>query len=242
MVQPATYSFAVRAAELDCRGRLTLPALADMLQEAAGRHAAQLGLSSYDLFARGLTWVLSRLKIGLSHFPGFMEEVEVRTWPCGGDRHRALRSFHVTSDGKEVAVAGSSWLVIDLAKRQAAPLPFDPDRLCAEEAVCTDFSKNIHPVRAPSCSDDLGVRWHDLDINGHVNNVNYIRWLLDALPETHLRSHVPSGLEIVFRGEALLGDRVKALAESPAPGHYLHQLVRPDGSELVRASSTWTPE
>ena len=51
----------------------------------------------------------------------------------------------------------------------------------------------------------------DLDRNNHVNNTNYARWMLDAMPnptEMEIREY-----EVNFLAEAFLGDEIAILSQ-----------------------------
>jgi hypothetical protein len=70
--------------------------------------------------ARGVTWVLSRLRLENPVAIALGDEVEIETWPSGMERLFALREFVVRrrADGAEVARASTQWLVLDLATRK----------------------------------------------------------------------------------------------------------------------------
>jgi medium-chain acyl-[acyl-carrier-protein] hydrolase len=86
------------------------------------------------------------------------------------------------------------------------------------------------------------VRLSELDMNRHANNVSVIAWALDALPDEVVLGTSLAELEIEFRAEALLGDRmlsrVHRLVEGSAT--FLHRLIREsDGREVARARTLW---
>ena len=64
------------------------------------------------------------------------------------------------------------------------------------------------------------VRNSDHDMQGHVNNVRYAQWVLDALPPALHRAHVLRGYEANFLAETHLGDRIEVRAAplEPAAG------------------------
>lgn len=73
-------TFRVRASEVDAAGEATLPALCNLLQEAADRHAASLGVAVDQILAEhGETWVLHRLALRLHRPARWRDEVTVET-------------------------------------------------------------------------------------------------------------------------------------------------------------------
>ena len=72
-------AFTVRSYEAGIANHVTLPTLCNYMQEAAGVNAARLGWGIQDLQAEGLTWMLSRLRVGVIHYVPWGETVTVRT-------------------------------------------------------------------------------------------------------------------------------------------------------------------
>jgi len=83
----------------------------------------------------------------------------------------------------------------------------------------------------------------DLDINQHVNNVNYIEWAIEAIPIKVIQRYQLSQFEISFRSESKYGDSVISNAqefESKDQKTYLHGLVNSNTEvELTVARSIW---
>jgi acyl-ACP thioesterase len=239
--------FRVRAVELDDRWRLRPASLCDYLQEAAAAHAHALGVSVEALHPRGLTWVLSRFHVRAASYPRWRAEVVVETWPSAVSGPFALRDFRVLdSDGLPLAAATSSWMVIDIAKRKPVPLP--------------DFILSIHGPNPGRAVDDpfavlpplpeaaerslvLEIRRADLDLNRHLNFVKTIELGLEAVPPDVVVGRELRDLEVAFRAEGWLGDRVvsrSAALDAGEPRKLGHALFREsDGRELARMTSTW---
>lgn len=96
-----------------------------------------------------------------------------------------------------------------------------------------------------------------MDMNGHINNVTYINWILETIPEHVLGSKRLLQIEIDYKNECTSGDLVHPWAEMcevPAAFEdalpqgagiaYLHSLSRggeegEKAAELVRARTLW---
>jgi acyl-ACP thioesterase len=236
----------VRASDVTPRGTASVLALATYFQEAAGRHAAELGVSMQDLLADGKAWVLARLRMEVDRLPEWEEEITIETWPSGLDRLYATREFVFRDeDDQKLAQGTSAWLVIDTERRRPLRPPsvlYDidvPDRPAplGEEAV--DLS-------APESTDrerTFSVRYHDLDLNRHVNNVRYLEWALETLPREVLDERQCVELALQFEAETTLGDSVRASAECREEGGSLrvrHRLAHAETDRtLALASTTW---
>jgi fatty acyl-ACP thioesterase A len=81
-----------------------------------------------------------------------------------------------------------------------------------------------------------------MDMNGHVNNVVYVQWLLESVPSETWDAHVLSEVILEYRSECNFGDSVKAtcceIVEEGEAFVLLHKLARGEG-EIVRAKTVW---
>jgi medium-chain acyl-[acyl-carrier-protein] hydrolase len=238
-------TFPVRLIEIDAHGTLSVGALCDYLQEAAGNHAGALGFSVWDLRQRHLTWVLSRLRLCVDRLPAAGERVEVRTWPTGVERLFALRDFEVfDAQGRRVAAAVSAWLILDTAARRLVRIQtvFEP-LLVGDTRRALDVG--IEKVPALASADrqtPVVVRLSDLDANEHANNARIAEWVVEGVGRDTWQGSRIRSLEIDFLAEALHGDTVSSRAAAFSGGDYLHSLVRrEDGREIARARTRWEP-
>jgi len=87
------------------------------------------------------------------------------------------------------------------------------------------------------------VRFSDLDIVGHVNNVKYMEWCVDAALPDGIKTRAIEEFEINFLHEALLGDHVvlKGVADVVSLGNALRisAIREEDGQEVIRARIVW---
>jgi medium-chain acyl-[acyl-carrier-protein] hydrolase len=240
-----TESFRVRAYEVDATAKASVSAVANWLQEVAGNHATALGWAVDALQTQGRTWVLARLHLRLGRLPAWREDVRVSTWPAGVHRLFALREFRIEEQsGREIGVATTGWLLLDLTTRRPVRLPNaleDIARSTPERALADPFAKLVEVDNAEMAK-TFEVRFSDLDMNRHANNVSVIAWTLEALPEEVVLGGSLAELEVEFRAEAVRGDHVVVQAQrvSGEPASFLHRLLREsDGREIARARTVW---
>jgi acyl-ACP thioesterase len=238
-------NYQIRSYEVDCRNRLSILSLFSFMQEAASKHAAALGVSIHQLRAENYTWLLSRLKIKIAAYPGWNDPIQVNTWPSGTQQLFALRDFKMKgADHQTIAAAISAWLVIDLQKRRPVRIAPFVERLKPIEGshVLNDRLDKLPALSNPDHERSFVVRYSDLDINQHVNNVNFVEWLVEGVPAATLNSAVPSELEINFLAEAFYEDQILAACSAQDPDNttFHHSLTRQqDGRELARARTKW---
>ena len=238
-------AYRIRSYEVDCRNRLSILSIFAFMQEAASKHAEALGVSIHQLNSENYTWLLSRLKIKISSFPGWNDQVRVNTWPSGVQKLFALRDFEIKdTKGRSMAAAISAWLIIDLQKRRPVRITPFVERLKPIEGshILDDRLDKLSALSDPAHEKSFAVRHSDLDINQHANNVKFVEWLVEGVPDVVLKAMAPVEFEINFLAEAFHNDQILAACTPQNTGNteYLHRLTRQqDGRELARAITKW---
>jgi medium-chain acyl-[acyl-carrier-protein] hydrolase len=236
--------FQIHTHEADMHGLARLDALFCCFQEAAGHHARNLGVGREDLARKGCFWVLSRCCMRIDHYPEWGQKIIVRTWPRGVERLFALRDFQMLSENGRMLGSGvSAWLILNQDKhRPMKPGPFMQGITPAKEPAVTGdvLSK---PVSARDLSElcRFSVRYSDLDVNRHVNNAAYVRWVLDSFDaQRHDRFRI-AAIRIDYLSETVLGDRIAVQAQAvDADGTQIILGVRPDAIQPVfQAKVVW---
>ena len=243
---PDTWSepFKVRSYELTPHRELSAPALCNYLQEAASRHAQELGASIDDLADHNLTWVLARLDLLLESTPRWRDALVVETWPSEMRGFVARREFVVRRDGRVTARATSKWLVIDLDRRRPARLPAELRRIAVpdKEPVLPGSSGSLPELVDADRVRRFQVDYGDLDINRHVNHVSYIEWAIETLPTEFHEGHRLAELETDFRSEIHYPAEITAEAgarEQDGEQRVLHRLITSGGVEAARLRTRW---
>ena len=120
-----TICYPVRLNDISIDAKIRSWVLFYYLQDAAGRHADQLGLGLKQLRHSDLSWVLSRIRLRMDDFPEYGDTLKITTYPSGFDRLFAYRQFVLSSaeTGRRFGVAGSAWLTLNTADfRPVSPL------------------------------------------------------------------------------------------------------------------------
>lgn len=238
--------FIISSYDLNPRGQARLTTMANFFQEMAYHHANQLGFGFEDMNRRQNMWVLSRMKIRMDQYPVWDDRVSVETWHKGMDRIFGLRDFRVKDEkGKVLGIASSAWLILDSQTRR--PVRPDSDVLHEGRGEESVFADHLDKIRLPEQINEISrreVQYSDLDIVGHVNNVKYMEWCIDALTSAVLLEREIRELEINFIHEAMLGDQIAILANyvpSASGSREIHFLARREGDdqEIIRARLAW---
>jgi len=227
-MEPREDRFIVEA--FDCRpdGGVKLNVLMQYLQEAAARHAEQLGVGLADLQRRECFWVLVNLRLEMTDMPRWRDCLTIRTWPSGCTRLLASREFvGESADGRELFRAASEWMILDKNGSRPKNLSrMDLDLPPTGLKVLRTELQRLQRTPAPYASTGtIAVPFSALDFNGHVNNTEYVRWAFDGL---HRRlGHVPPvrSVQVTYTAEVFEGDDIEVLvaAEPGAPIRVVEQ-------------------
>lgn len=232
--------FKIRVNEIDANRQLSIPALVSFLQEIAWNHAQDLGVSVYDLLEKNLTWVLVRMKIELDQIPYHGETLTVETWPSGLEKLFVFRDFKMHLGDTEIGRVLSSWLVFDTKLRSWTRVPdFISRSVAGPNSGSVRASGNIDKLSEYQFEKNFQVRLLETDVNQHSNNTAYFQWIIESLAPDYLKTHQLSCLEIIFKAESVLDDRIISRSGQSGPNQFLHQIVNQDEVELVRAQTQW---
>ena len=187
--KPFTINYPVKLNDISADGKVRSWVILDYLQDAAGKHADQLGLGLKQLRESDLSWVLSRIRVKMYDFPGYGDTVLVQTYPSGFDRLFAYRQFVMScaETGRIFGVAGSAWLTLNPQNfRPVSPekyltgLPqweYEGDIYFQGESL-GKISKTQQELDTPL---EERVSSAFVDYNNHLNNAFYALFTEDWL-------------------------------------------------------------
>jgi acyl-ACP thioesterase len=233
--------------EIGADGKINPYSLFNYFQDIASEQAKKLGFGMDDLMKDNHFWVLSRMAAEIEIWPGWEETIIVKTWPRGTDKIFAIRDYEASySDGRIIAAATSSWLIVDITSRRVQR----PDYVLTKYNPGNDVksailrnSAKLDPVdENGKKSQPFRVRHSDLDINLHTNNAMYIKWITDSYDSDFRMNHLPSSFEINYLAESRWDDEIYLLSapDKNNSGEYNHSLVRTvDNTELCRMRIRW---
>ena len=188
--------------------------IVEYMQETANRQCEDSGLPlDWLRDEHGLAFILGAISLNLKKPLHAYEDIEVRTWCKEAKSYIFNRYFEIVRDGEVVAVAASTWVLIDLNKKTMVRAdhydifggkfyydePVDPDALLKKARVPRDTQMR-----------EVGKRkivYSDIDYNMHMNNTRYPDMLCDYIeelsaPESPMRI---KSLSLSYLKESALG-------------------------------------
>lgn len=234
--------FTVMVYDLDMRRSSGMPMICNWLQEAGIGHGLQMARhSGFDVSE--IVFVLTRLNVKMERYPAWMETVTVESWLSPVTDRYARRNFLLHgSDGKIIGRAINSAVPFSLKERTGGNFSGDLNAhaMDRESALPHDFNR-IPEISGEHTERSLQVRYFDCDLFYHINNVKYIEWCIESLPDEYLKGRTVHEIDINFRAEGNLGDSlIIKTAESGTADTFIHSVTDgPGAKDLVRMRSSW---
>jgi medium-chain acyl-[acyl-carrier-protein] hydrolase len=239
-------TFEIRSFEMDFRKRAPIQFLCSLLQETAGNHVDALGIGIETLISQGMTWILSRFHVQVFQYPLWRERIRLETWESDAYSFYALRDFQLfDAQNQAIAAASSLWLILDIRSRHPVRIPDHIVAMRVKERVraVVDRFDNLWRPATVAVEKRFAVRRSDLDLNQHVNNVRYVEWAVETVPDEVWQTHQLAAIEVSFRAECRYGDEIISHS-GPADGDeqpaFIHRMTRAaNGQELFLAKTRW---
>ncbi|RZT95609.1 medium-chain acyl-[acyl-carrier-protein] hydrolase [Ancylomarina subtilis] len=232
--------FTIGSFDTDWHGNAKLTSICNYLQEIAGNHVDQIGQGLDDLNHDNHAWVLSRIRIKIKRPAKWKETIRIETFPTGIKSLFGARDFRIfDAENKIIAIASSYWLVVDLNSHRPIR-PHDVVKNMPIGNYSEVFEKELGKL-PPLSSDaelieEIKIHYSDIDINRHVNNVKYLKWIIDAIPAETLTEKPISELEINFLHELKLGEQIQIFQELDDEYHLSCKITsKTTGKENCRA-------
>ncbi len=168
--------------------KVTLPTLLRLFQDVAAYHSEQTGWGIPRLRDEGVIWVLNKLALDVQRYAEYGETLEIRSWSRGSSGVNMLRDFEIFAGEERVAGGSSAWFFFDRGAGRVRRVPEELDIAYGpeeREGLPAARLRDWAPYERFEIEQEVAVhaRRSDTDASGHVNNVRYVDYLLDALAQ-----------------------------------------------------------
>ena len=230
--------------ETDANNCASLVTICNDLQVTAFRHAHNLGFDFTKKSGFDYLWVLVRMLIKMDHYPGWNDEIEVKTWHRGADGLFAMRDYEISDlQGKRLGAVSSHGFLLDPEIRK----PVIPDindkakTMVTPVSVMQDQPDRILIPRDLPFIRTVTAGYTDLDMYLHVNNARYIDWILNLFPEEIHRKYIISKFLIEFLSEVRYSENINLFASVNSDESLVKGVREGDEKTIFKAKITWKP-
>ncbi len=215
-------NFHVEICDIDTKNELTNYGILRMMQEIAAAHSDNSGISINHLDKMPYTWLLLNWKLKVFKRPAWNSSLIVKTWPSSSDKLYAYRDFEILTENNElVAQATSKWVLINVNT-------FNIEKTSQEildiykPSYTSIFEEKISKLKEPADHDFIKyytITRNDLDVNGHANNLSYIKIVNNILPEDLYKNADFRDVEVMYKKECKLNDEVACVYSHKGDTH-----------------------
>ena len=196
----------IRYSETGKDGNITLESILNYFQDTSIFQSEKNGYGVDYLEKEKKAWILLSWQIVVEKYPRFGTEITVGTKAYDFKRSFGYRNFIMKDQqGNNIAYANSVWLYMDVEKQMPArPGKDQIDAFQLEEKLPMEYAdmKIAIPECEPVVCDSFAVQYHQLDTNGHVNNVQYLAMAYQAAGDEMKVKQ----MRAQYKKSALLGD------------------------------------
>jgi medium-chain acyl-[acyl-carrier-protein] hydrolase len=230
----------------DFEWKARMSALYAIFGDEAGWHANALGFGFHDMKAKGLAWVMAKMRVDAQHYPACGDTVTVKTWTKGWDGLFAVRGYRMTDTRGEVLGTGlSHWVLVRLeGMKLVRPRDVQLDYEDGWPEMELPAPRRLPPQGELLRTHDFTVGHSQIDFLHHVNNAKYTDWIADCFDREHHEQYEMQTLEVNYNKQLSWGEkaRISVFLYSTDPlTHRFEGVNAESGTSCFFAEAVWRP-
>ena len=167
--------------------KATNKAMLKYLENIACCHSDKVGYGINTMEDTKVVWILLDWKFKVIERPIYGQTIKVKTWSRKMEKCCAYRDFEIYDEKEnKLAIATTKWVLLDADTRRIKRISDEMSGKYQSEPERSVFKEDIeklHELENQETSMNLKIRRTDIDINNHVNNLNYLDLAYEILPE-----------------------------------------------------------
>ncbi len=209
--------FELRYFEMNNFGEAASTTILTLLEETAAEHCYSINHSLYDLEKQNIGWVLVSGIMTMNRYPIYKEKIIIRTWLSSYSMIKGIRENIIYDEKRNIiGKAKGLWVFFDIMRRRPIQI-FDSIKerwsFYNDESINHDITKKINPINSEKHIKEFKINRFDVDTNEHVNNIRYLQWLIESIPEYIIDNYYLHSIDGRFISEAQYGDTILSFTE-----------------------------
>jgi acyl-ACP thioesterase len=222
-------------------GEASSTTMLTLLEETAADHCYSINHSLYDLEKQNIGWVLVSGVMTMDRYPGYKEKIIIRTWLSGYSMIKGIRENIIYDEKRNIiGKAKGLWVFFDINRRKPIQI-FDSIKenwsYCPDESINHDITKKIKPIDSAIHIKEFEVNRFDVEMNQHVNNIRYLQWLLESIPDNIINNYYLHSIDGRFISEAQYGDTILSFTERDIVDNSFIHTIRTQKNHKVCATA-----
>jgi len=223
--------------DVDHNCQITISKLLSMMHETAWSHVTYLKRGWKELQDEGLFWAIAKLHLKINRLPKWNDKIRIDTWAKERETVMFLRDYEVFDEtGARLCSAISEWMLVDYRlnkivrlEKLHTNLDYPKDRIAFEGRV-----PRLSRLDFPENPDFHTAVLSDMDMNQHVNNASYVRWVIDKFPYNFYNQHQIKELVINYINQLKSGDKYCIAMQETGSLHFNATLYNEEEKEVCK--------
>ena len=187
---------------IDNNKKLSLTAGMGIIQDITSEHCDKLKIDRWSLLENsGAFWVTTKVKVQINKMPELNDLVSVETWTLDCGKVKFERDCAIRNNKETLVNFKTEWVALDEKTKRIRPAK----SICypknmknrKKRAINSDFSNFNYEICEKDYCYSRIIFSSDIDVNNHVNNCFYTRFVLDCFSTEELNAGI-SEYEIHF--------------------------------------------
>jgi len=229
--------FELRYFEMNSLGLATPTIILALLEETAADHCYCINHSLFDLNKKNVGWVLVSGILQIDRYPYYKEKITIRTWLSSYSSIKGYRENIIFDDQRNIiGRAKGLWVFFNIEKRKPIPIFNDIKEkwpYYSEESIVKNIKKKIETIHTASYIKKFIVNRYDTDMNKHVNNIRYLQWVIESMPEDIVDNYHLHIIDGRFIAEAKYGDSILSLTNIDTIDNSFTHTIKIEGSNTI---------
>lgn len=188
-------------------------AILEYLENIAAYHSDSVGYGVNNTSETNINWLLLDWKLEVIKRPKYGHILDIHTWSRKVEKFYAYRDFEIYDENSNLCViATSKWLLVNSKTKKIARVSEEMANKYQSELTKKVFKNELEKIKEPKNYESeilYTVQRRDIDIIGHMHNLNYLYLAYEALPEEIYKQRPFDHVRIQYKKQIKLGEKVR---------------------------------
>ena len=227
----------VKYLDVNSKSQLTSKGFIKYLQDVANEHSDEIGYGFKNITQTNLSWILLNWKVQILKRPTVSDNIHIITWARVISRAISYRDFEVyDSNNNLICIASSKWALTNYSTHsleRISPEMRNAYGVLEKKVFDVDINEKIKEPENSFFVYEYTIQRRDIDTNNHVNNLCYLDFAYEALPDDVYYNLNSSTTEIIYKKEIKYKDKIKCFYSNTNGKHIV--TIKNDDLSIVHS-------
>lgn len=204
----------VKYLDVDRTNKLSNQAIINYMQDIAVEHANSIGNGLNNKAETHTVWLLLNWKVKIFSRPKCEDILKISTWPRIIEKCYSWRDFEIYNNEELVAIATSKWILVNSETgkiTKISPEAKEKYEIYDKSIFEEEILDKLQEPKDPKLVYEETVGRTKIDTNNHLNNLYYLDYAIESLPEDVYQNNIFNNIDIMYKKEIKYKDKIKCL-------------------------------